>query len=179
MIFAKRELGHRVSPLSNEKIKTYAQRFRDMLDLKDQTYLRLDVLLEGLAASETIELEIVEDRFLPKRYAVTYPDKNKIVLQESVYDALCNDDNHARFTVAHELGHLIMHRNQMAYARSKVPGGHRIYEDSEWQADVFASHFLIDSRLVQKNLTITEISENFGVSMQAAEAWVRKNRAKN
>lgn len=179
MMFAKRELGHRVSPLSNEKIKMYAQRFRDVLELTDQTYLRLDVLLEGLAASETIELEIVEDRLLPKRYAVTYPDKNKIVLQESVYDALCEDDNHARFTVAHELGHLIMHRNQMSYARSKVPAGHKIYEDSEWQADVFASHFLIDSRLVKPKLTVSEISEKFGVSMQAAEAWVRKNRVKS
>ena len=129
-------------------------------------------------ASESIDLEIVEDHELPKRYAVTYPDKNKIVLQLSVYEALCAGDKHARFTVAHELGHLIMHRNQVAYARSKVVGGHKIYEDSEWQADVFASHFLIDSRLVSPEMAAEDISTIFGVSLPAAETWMRKNGSK-
>lgn len=112
---------------------------------------------------------------MPKRYAVTYPDKNKIVLQQSVYDALCCGENHARFTVAHEIGHLIMHRNQGAYARSKSNGGHKIYEDSEWQADVFASHFLIDARLVSPAMNAEDVSITFGVSLQAAETWMRKN----
>ncbi|EEW1599594.1 hypothetical protein D9G61_23480, partial [Escherichia coli] len=98
-MIAKRELGHRVSPLSTSMIKSYAHRLRDVLQISNHTYLRLDVLLEGLMASESIELEIVEDHELPKRYAVTYPDKNKIVLQRSVYDAVCNGENHARFTV--------------------------------------------------------------------------------
>ncbi|ENT8213843.1 ImmA/IrrE family metallo-endopeptidase [Salmonella enterica subsp. enterica serovar Give] len=175
MTIAKRELGHRVSPLSNDMIKSYAQRLRDVLQISNHTYLRLDVLLEGLMASESIDLEIVEDHELPKRYAVTYPDKNKIVLQQSVYDALCCGENHARFTVAHEIGHLIMHRNQGAYARSKSNGGHKIYEDSEWQADVFASHFLIDARLVSPAMNAEDVSITFGVSLQAAETWMRKN----
>lgn len=175
MTVMKRELGHRVSPLSHDKIKSYAHRLREALQVSNQEYLRLEVLLEALMASETIDLEIVEDHELPKRYAVTYPDRNKIVLQQSVYDALCDGDNHARFTVAHELGHLVMHRNQVAYARSKVPGGHKIYEDSEWQADVFASHFLIDDKLVTPGMTPDDISLTFGVSLQAAETWYRKN----
>ncbi|MFU1583910.1 ImmA/IrrE family metallo-endopeptidase [Escherichia coli] len=174
-MIAKRELGHRVSPLSTSMIKSYAHRLRDVLQISNHTYLRLDVLLEGLMASESIELEIVEDHELPKRYAVTYPDKNKIVLQRSVYDAVCNGENHARFTVAHELGHLVMHRNQSIYARNKTSGGHKIYEDSEWQADVFASHFLIDSRLVLPTMTVEDISKTFGVSQQATETWMRKN----
>lgn len=175
MITAKRELGHRVSPLSNEKIKAYAHRLRDALQISKHSYLRLDVLLEGLVASESIDLEVVEDHELPKRYAVTYPDKNKIIIQLSIYEALCAGDNHARFTIAHELGHLIMHRNQMAYARSKVAGSHKIYEDSEWQADVFASHFLIDSRLVTRSMGSDDISRTSGVSLSASEAWLRKN----
>lgn len=175
MIPAKRELGHRVSPLSNAKIKAYAHRLRDALQISNHSYLRLDVLIEGLLASESIDFEVVDDNELPKRYAVTYPDKNKIVIQLSVYEALCAGDNHARFTVAHELGHLIMHRNQMAYARSKVLDGHKIYEDSEWQADVFASHFLIDSRLVTRSMSADDISRTFGVSKPAAETWLRKN----
>lgn len=52
MTIAKRELGHRVSPLSNDMIKSYAQRLRDVLQISNHTYLRLDVLLEGLMASE-------------------------------------------------------------------------------------------------------------------------------
>lgn len=62
MTIAKRELGHRVSPLSNDMIKSYAQRLRDVLQISNHTYLRLDVLLEGLMASESIDLEIVESR---------------------------------------------------------------------------------------------------------------------
>ncbi|MCS3411093.1 MULTISPECIES: ImmA/IrrE family metallo-endopeptidase [Serratia] len=172
----KRELGHRVSPLSNEKIKHYAQQLRDALELNNSRYMRLDVLLEGLAATDSIMLEIVEDRELQGRYALTYPDRNKIVLRQSVYDGLCEGEHHSRFTVAHELGHLIMHRNQMAYARSSTAGKHKIYEDSEWQADVFASHFLIDSRLVEPGSTAEKISHDFGVSLSAATTWLRKNR---
>ena len=56
-----------------------------------------------------------------------------------------------------------------------MPGGHKIYEDSEWQADVFASHFLIDEKLVTPGMTPDEISFTFGVSLQAAETWYRKN----
>ncbi|MGG5413007.1 ImmA/IrrE family metallo-endopeptidase [Edwardsiella tarda] len=179
MITAKRELGHRVSPLSHNKIKFYAHYFRDslreMLQITNKPYLKLEVILEALMQSEIINLEIVEDHNLPGRYAVTYPDKNKIVLQQSIYDALCDGDKHARFTVAHELGHLIMHRNQIAYARDKVPGGHKIYEDSEWQADVFASHFLIDARLVTPSMSEDDISTIFGVSKQAAITWKQKN----
>ncbi|MBG6242947.1 MAG: hypothetical protein EKE20_14505 [Candidatus Symbiopectobacterium sp. Dall1.0] len=54
-------------------------------------------------------------------------------------------------------------------------GGHQIYEDSDWQVAVFASHFLIDSRLVTQSMTANDISRTFGVSKPAAEAWPRIN----
>ena len=57
---------------------------RDALQLFNQTYLRMDLLLKALVASKSILLEIVENHELPQRYVVTYPDKNKIALQQTI-----------------------------------------------------------------------------------------------
>ncbi|MDR0325121.1 MAG: ImmA/IrrE family metallo-endopeptidase [Oscillospiraceae bacterium] len=39
-------------------------------------------------------------------------EKNKILLSERTYIAACNDDPEARFIIAHEIGHLLLHRDK-------------------------------------------------------------------
>ena len=76
-----------------------------------------------------------------------------IILRADTYDALCDvsDPKHcrARFTVAHEIGHLILHEG-FALARGAVR--HKHYEDSEWQADTFAAELLMPTFLVNAEI---------------------------
>jgi hypothetical protein len=73
-------------------------------------------------------LDLVE-RFLPEKLGINYdvrevslmqdieaavnPDKGELIIREDVYLALTDPTNYghgrARFTIAHEIGHLILH----------------------------------------------------------------------
>lgn len=122
-------------------------------------------------------LEILEDNDprLRGKYASTNPDEFKIYLRNSVYDSAHDGDERSRFTVAHEIGHLIMHRDQQNFARNNS-NNHKIYEDSEWQADTFASFFLIDSTFINNQMNTDDISSLCGVSRTAAEVWLKNTR---
>ena len=167
MVDHRRKLGHKVRPLSGAKIKKIANQFRDAFDLK-KAYLKIPQLYEALQSMEFLEFEIVEDAHMSEE-ARTFPDKSFIEIKESIYNGACEGDGHCRFTLAHELGHLLLHKNQnsKSYARGEV-AKHEVFEDSEWQADEFASELLMDSRLISDDMTSNKAAKEFGVSKMAA-----------
>lgn len=74
----------------------------------------------------------------------------ELVISPAVYDALGRDDGRARFTLAHELGHVVLHATQLQamnrqigelvlHRRFSLPA----YRDPEWQADQFAAALLM------------------------------------
>lgn len=50
---------------------------------------------------------------------------------------------------------------------------HKVYEDSEWQADTFASELLMPSHMCE-GLSVEEIQEKFIVSYAAAQIKFEK-----
>ena len=71
-------------------------------------------------------------------------------------------------TMAHELGHLIMHSNlpfSRQISRENIPA----YKSSEWQANCFGGELLISAEHIYKCSDINEVVELFGVSHNAAE----------
>lgn len=89
----------------------------------------------------------------------------KMFIRKDVYDALHAGDPRARFTIAHEFGHFVLH-DGIALARSNARS-HKVYEDSEWQANCFAAELLAPKDQC-KDLTEDEIMEKFKVSRQCA-----------
>jgi hypothetical protein len=81
---------------------------------------------------------------------------NEIILGERAYDDLTRDGERARFTVAHEIGHGLMHGGFMratsgrvkAFARSSIPA----FKDPECQANRFGSEFLLPTMLVLEHI---------------------------
>ena len=173
----KRKLGKRVAPTCGDKIRKEAQQLRDALQQK-KPYIKVVSLLEVLQEMEFLEFEIIEDQELGDEEAISYPDKGLMKIKQSVYDKAYEGDGHCRFTIAHELGHLQMHKGQASFARGETEV-HEVYEDSEWQADTFASEFLIDQRLITKNDSIYDLSKRFGVSHSAAARRLTKLRNEN
>lgn len=166
----KRKLGLKVAPLSTATIEAAARKCRDLFKL---TKPKVDIcrLLEVLQELDLIHLEIVEDHELYDEEARTYPNSGRMIIKNSVYEAAASGDGRARFTIAHEIGHLDMHRGiTPAFSR----GDHQVYEDSEWQADTFASEFLMDSRLIKRTDTPDDLVNRFGVSYTAACMKLKK-----
>ncbi len=164
--------GYKVPPRTTKSIRDIAHGIRDALGLTGALF-PIARVLEALQINEQLELIIVEDDELGENYAVAYPEKRVIKVRNTVYERAVAGDGFARFTLAHELGHMFLHKGVAAYARSKEDGSHKTYCDSEWQADKFAQELLIDTRMIASGSTASDIQDTFGVSYQAAITAIR------
>ena len=90
------------------------------------------------------------------------------------------------YFVAHELGHCLLHTDQLvrlaqmpaaqqaAFHRGGQVVAHAVYRDTEWQANAFASAILMPARgllvLEQRHsgLRPTDVAQHFHVSVEAA-----------
>lgn len=81
-------------------------------------------------------------------------------------------DPDARFVIAHEVGHLILHDHH-AKAFSRDPNAQiKFAEDehsAEWQANVFAYYFLLPTHIVAAFADVGELARACGVSQRLAQ----------
>ncbi|WP_157669316.1 ImmA/IrrE family metallo-endopeptidase [Chitinibacter sp. GC72] len=122
---------------------------------------------------EALELLVAEGfQVLPidemgENEGLTYPDSGVVCIREDVYEKAVDGDPRARFTLAHELGHLVLHKN-IGLARSNSNLVMKIYENSEWQADEFAGQLLAPDHIIAKMKTAAEIAAKCGISLSSA-----------
>jgi len=113
-------------------------------------------------------LEIVEYSEMPFKYAEALPETKCIRIREDVYDGAVEGNARDRFTLAHEIGHLWLHRpGKIRLARSHNKENIPPYKCPEWQANTFAGELLVPPEGTV-GLTPSMVAENFGVSFQAA-----------
>jgi hypothetical protein len=107
-----------------------------------------------------------------------------VALAEGTYDDLRAGTGRALFTVAHEIGHAVLHPNELvgrrianvnprALHRGAV-GGHKAFMDTEWQANGFSAAMLMPATGLLKleragHLDARTVSRVYLVSLQAAE----------
>ena len=165
--------GFRVPPKTTLAIRAHALRVRKLLGV-DKPFFKMGLFMEGLSDSGIV-IDVVEGGALPTGVeACCVPELRMIMLSEETYHFACQDDGRARFTVIHELGHLVL-----AHARTfHRDTGRRIeaYEDSEWQANTFAAEFLMPVNDIQERglRTPQQLMLEYQVSAMAAEVRVRK-----
>lgn len=106
--------------------------------------------------------------------AYTEADSGKITMyvQEKIYDDALLNKGGARFTLAHEGGHVLMHCEENVILRR-----YELFEDlhvpieneknPEWQADQFAAELLAPLNLT-KGLSVYQIMDTFKVSYKCA-----------
>ena len=106
-----------------------------------------------------------------------YTDSDKIYIREDIYDRAFNGEGRDRFTIAHEIGHYILHTgSEMVRFHRIYPGDNvKPYEDSEWQADSFAGEFLCPAQSI-KGMDAQDVAAKYGISIKAANAQLKKSR---
>lgn len=117
--------------------------------------------------------EVIEDHLMGDDDARTYPEQGLILLRQSVYDGAARGEARPRFTMCHELGHLALHRG-VSFSRINQQNPQKIYCNSEWQADIFASHLLMPQTLLAGYTAPQNIASDFGVSLSAAQTRLHK-----
>lgn len=170
----RRKEGVVVPPMSEAAIGRLAGMVRETVQQQDAQQFNILLMYEMLwVIDDQSRFEVVEDHELGDDDARTYPDRGLILLRERVYESAAQGDGRSRFTMAHELGHLVMHRN-IAFNRINPAAPPKIYCNSEWQGDVFASHLLMPTHLVQDYVCAEALADDFGVSYWAAEIRLAK-----
>ena len=159
-----------VAPRSSSQIKVVAESTVKKLFPDIQSLLKpssLYVLFESGSLSKIGFTYGVEELPHPEE-AHTDFQSNTIILSSDTYDSLEKGLHRPRFTLAHELGHAVLHTDSMRAAsmvsasrqktysvsqnsaeipkfmRGQIPA----YRDPEWQANKFASFFLMPERLL-------------------------------
>lgn len=163
----KRRRGIKVKRLSVQEIREAANGFRSLLGL-DEPAIDVINLLDSMQYAG-VGYDVWERSEMGDDEARCLPDEYTILIREDVFDAASEGKPRARFTMAHEFGHLLMHSGvSPQLARTKSPIHHWEY-DSEWQADTFAAELLMPAdQVVARCKTIQDIQNIFNVSWKAA-----------
>lgn len=119
--------------------------------------------------------DIIDDDVMPNAYAYT---KDKVItLSLSTYEGACNNIPRDRFTISHEVGHVILHSDQMHLARN-ASHEDKVYCNSEWQANEFAGSLLLPFSIIKAHnpafYELEEMSLKYGVSKEAIQLRIDK-----
>jgi len=176
----------RVPPLKKVDIEAFAGELREVLGGSTHQAGPLDWphLVDVVLPSMGVDVYPVRDSELPDRHAVTDhlgTGPIRILVRQDVYDSLWDRGrrgNQGRATIAHELGHALLHvpfMRQMAkfgceslLLNRVVRGPIKAYESSEWQAWTLARFLLMPRAALVATLehhSLLETADAFGASV--------------
>lgn len=163
-------------PVSRKTLREMANMVRERFSInKEQLYFPIIEILESLAvSSDDFDLEIMDISELPHEEARTYPNKNKIEIRTDIYDLATINDGRSRLTIAHELGHLLLHTEEnVSFSRVSDIKQLPAYKNPEWQASAFAGELLIPKHLV-KGMSVEEVMMACKTSKEATTYQLKK-----
>ena len=173
----KPDIIYAAKPQSRNNIAANALQLRKIVGLEDIVNFDIVRFIENILPDlhPNFQFEVVEPYRLQGKYAESIPsyyDGTAIIkVREDVYKDAASGGTRARFTLAHELGHIIYHTpRHMTLCRleTSLPA----YMEPEWQANVFAAEFLV-MRHLAKGMSPFEIADKFNVSYAVAEIQAR------
>ena len=162
------DAGYAVPPLSRAMIRAEAARIRNVFRITGP-WVDVVRLLEVWLPRVWPEfyLEIVDVGQLGTLHAVTVPERAHMQVREDVYNGACRGVGRDRFTLAHELGHIVLH-SDVEYARLEPGQSVPSFRSSEWQANSFAGEVLISAEHLTGCAGPQDLATRFGVSVEAA-----------
>ena len=167
------EASFKAQPLSRKFIRNLAKQVRLLCDIKDNQEFPVIKFMEFLLSKFDYTYHICQKEELQSEYAKTIPAKKIMMIREDVYERAVSGVPRDIFTIAHEIGHAVLHDiDTIALARNdeKI----KAYENPEWQANTFAAELIAPSDIV-KNLSIDEIVNIYNCSYQVAEIQLQNS----
>lgn len=162
-------------PLSREQIRNVANYLRKKLGLYNEKYFPVMQILELILPTldPKFHYEVRPIAEMGSRHGMSYPEESRIELREDVYINACNGKGRDRMTVAHEIGHYILHLpKNIAFARTARNEEIPTYCNPEWQAGAFAGELLAPPHII-RGLSVIEVARTCGVSYAAAEKQLK------
>lgn len=164
-------LDYIVPPLGWDKIGRIADRLREDLARSDEPNFPIMTVVEKVLDQqlELFRLEIGSRADMAWDEGRADPSGEYIELREDVYLEGWAGNGRARFTVAHELGHWMLHTG-MGQLKRMVQGQRvQAYRRAEPQANQFAAELLMPRRFFAASDTTAIVKDRHGVSSMAAQ----------
>ncbi len=166
--------------LSDEKIKALAESWRRQLDIGDNASPDIVWSIEAAFSNKLPHSALIPqtEKELPENLALTIYNPSRILVRENVYLAARDGHPRARYILAHEFGHVVLH-NEMPKSL-KDTNQERITLQNlknmsiERQADTFAHFFLVPEDIARKFHNLSRIVNECLVSVQFGQEAVRK-----
>lgn len=164
-----------------EEIDRKAEETGVLLEMQDEVPRNLLALVrDGFGLLDiNFRYEICANDQMPDRDGQTIWNPVGIRVPQRIHDQLEYHGHRARFTVAHELGHIMLHPGEEfsrhaaeKIRRSNYPAG----RSAEWQANVFAAAFLMPRAICVRATSPVELSKLATTSVDAAERRMRDLR---
>jgi len=180
-------------PLSAAAIENYVERYLAGYipqHLTAPRRLMMEDMERAVWNSHGCKIVLVEEYFLESIEAQTNFLENRIEITEKFMIDFENEHPRNRYTLAHEVGHVILHSKvamQLASlaARRNTQRPIKTYENGEWQAEHAAGVLLMPAVTLLPLLCalyeggcsdgeiVWETKGTYGVSVRAAEARIR------
>lgn len=164
--------GLSVDPLSLKQIRNFCNKVRKIFNVPPDAPIDIVRLYEYVLIEIGVDFEIVPQSEMGSKHGETLLQSNLIRIREDVYERACRGFGRDRLTMAHELGHLILHRVERI-ALSRDDGEIPPYKDPEWQANAFAGELLAPYKYIQE-MSIKDIARYYGVTESAAKVQKRR-----
>lgn len=167
--------SYKARAISRCDIRRLVREIRRITLMEDSFYFPVVRFLENILPIMVpgFQLEIVQEKEMGNKHGETYPSKRLIRIREDVYLKAVEGSGRDRLTIAHEIGHLLLHDDDsIALCRLEPNEKLKPYEDPEWQANAFGGELLASSYLI-RGLTSQEVQEKCGVSEAAAITQLR------
>ena len=109
-----------VNPLSLKQVRKCAERIRQIVGVKPDEYVDIVRIYEYFFPKIGINFEVLTRNEMGTKHGETLIGKNTIHIREDIYDGACSGNGRDRLTMAHELGHLLLHRfDNISLARNE------------------------------------------------------------
>ncbi|WP_316232761.1 ImmA/IrrE family metallo-endopeptidase [Bradyrhizobium sp. SZCCHNPS2010] len=181
----------KVTRRSNEECRRLAQRTKEHYRIGRTWPVNIGRVLRSrtiltVRGEKPLVYRVVSDFALGLKDAKTELIDGSVVIttKQSVDSSLLWGDRRTRMTMAHELGHGVMHAEEgtVDHRATGATGTTTISkmnasESAEHQAKVFASAFLIDDQRAAELASLLDIALEFLVSVSAAEICFERLQA--
>jgi Zn-dependent peptidase ImmA (M78 family) len=135
--------------------------FGDSFPIVDVAELVLPELLDDYVFEVRTVSEMGDD------HGLTIPSKNNIRIREDIYERALEGRGRDRLTIAHEIGHLLMH-DTARFARTAPGQTIPAYRSPEWQANCFGAELLVFPEGLTRRHRAVDVAALRGVSVDAA-----------
>lgn len=171
--------GYRVAPRRISGIRARALAVRQILVRENLPFFKMAPFIEQLHEFGIV-YDVVAANELPIGIeACCLPEQRLITLSAETYRKACEDDPRARFTIIHELGHILLAHTRTFHRDTNETIA--AFEDSEWQANQFAAEFLMPlDHMMQETVTgADQLILIYQVSAPAAERRIAQLTKRN